>query len=86
VACKRKVRLTVARRRRHCTVFPSTKSAVKVEGLGPLWVAKFGGLRPPVEVVQQNYAYLPKSVTRGLPEEVISTLSGAWKTCSSKSR
>ena len=40
VACKRKVRLTVARRRRLCTVFPSTKSAVKVEGPGPLWVAK----------------------------------------------
>src|SRR5215472_13251961 len=29
------IRLTVARRRRLCTVFPSTKSAVKVEGWAP---------------------------------------------------
>jgi hypothetical protein len=39
VAGKRKVRLTVARRRRISTVFPNTKSAVLVEGLSPLWVA-----------------------------------------------
>src|SRR5215469_2383011 len=32
VACERNIRLTVARRRRLHTVFPSTKSAVKVGG------------------------------------------------------
>jgi len=47
VARKRKVRLTVARRRRLCTVFPSTKSAVKVEGQCPLWVANTGGAKLP---------------------------------------
>ena len=36
------VRLTVARRRRRFTVFPSTKSAVVVEGRRPLWVANVG--------------------------------------------
>jgi len=41
------IRLTVARRQRFHTVFPSTKSAVVVEGRRPLWVASVGGTKPP---------------------------------------
>ena len=41
------IRLTVARRRRFFTVFPSTKFAVIVEGRRPLWVAHVGGTKPP---------------------------------------
>jgi hypothetical protein len=82
VARKRKVRLTVARRRRHCTVFPSTKSAVEVKGLGPLWVAIFGGAKPAYRRTATRLGYsasyvLSNSVTRGRPEDVMSTLSGA---------
>jgi len=47
VAGERNTRLTVARRRRLYTVFPSTKSAVIVEGQGPLWVRSFGSTKPP---------------------------------------
>jgi len=49
------------------------------------------GLRVPaargrrVGVDANNFYFFAKSVTRGRPEEVISTVSGAWKTCSSKS-
>jgi|GEM_PF-3934932 hypothetical protein len=41
------IRLTVARRRRYCTVFPSTKSAVEVEGRSPLWIKVVGSAELP---------------------------------------
>jgi len=44
VARERNIRLTVARRRRSFTVFPSTKSALMVEGQGPLWVSNCGDM------------------------------------------
>ncbi len=47
VAGEQNARLTVARRRRLYTVFPSTKSAVIVEGQSPLWVTSFGSAKPP---------------------------------------
>lgn len=72
-------RLTVARRRRLGTVFPSTKSAVNVVcGTAP---QGWGG--------RENTAnsYVPdNTVTRGRPLACISTLSCVWNTCSSNSR
>jgi len=47
VAGEHYIRLTVARRRRCCTVFPSTKSAVGVKGQSPLRIANVGSARPP---------------------------------------
>ena len=46
VAGEHYIRLTVARRRRYCTVFPSTKSAVDVEGQSPLRAKDVGGVGP----------------------------------------
>ena len=46
VAGEHYIRLTVARRRRCCTVFPSTKSAVDGEGQSPLRVTDVGGTKP----------------------------------------
>ena len=49
------------------------------------------GLRVPaargrrVGVDEKDGYFLAKIVTRGRPEEIVSTVSGAWKTCSSKS-
>ena len=57
VARKRKNRLTVARRRRRCTVFPSTKSAVEVEGRSPYGVARSEARGFQVRVIQQLAIY-----------------------------
>ena len=86
VAGEHYIRLTVARRRRYCTVFPSTKSAVNVRGQSPLRIKDVGGARPPGRGGREDFYLFEKSVTRGRPEGVISTESGAWKTCSRISR
>ena len=79
------IRLTVARRRRICTVFPSTKSRLMSWGNARSEVRNRAAVGRRVEVDEDNSYLFANSVTRGRPAAVISTARGAWNTCSSSS-